>query len=226
MTEKRRFSSRDQRDPWARSWVRIWCGICLRCLPSRPPSRRQDPLADLRQESRRTGYPPCLPSSSEAVVGRQGIPVLPSPGRGKGSKTAVVRRFRYRDRNPAKEGSRAGGRVGENWLFSDCFGTFNAAFFQWVFHVEQQWIDAYQGNTSESPLLYDLSSGQWMFPSFTSAAAYPSLYDFPKEKAHYNLRATGPRIFVDPISGATVTIETDWNCVRLEIGFLFSPRWR
>ena len=99
---------------------------------------------------------------------------------------------------PAFEGS---SDLGEDWWFSDWFGSFNIAFASggWIFHAQHGWMFVFANSTPESLFFFDLASGGWFW---TNAVSYPSLFNFGRNSwAFYFEGTSGPREFADLVSG-------------------------
>ena len=91
--------------------------------------------------------------------------------------------------------------LGDDWWFSDWFGSFNIAFAGdgWLFHAQHGWMFLFADSTPDSVFLFDLASAGWFF---TSSGTYPNLFSFGRNAwVFYFQDTTSPRQFVDLQSG-------------------------
>ena len=91
--------------------------------------------------------------------------------------------------------------LGEDWWFSDWFGSFNIAFASggWLFHAQHGWMFVFAGSTPESLYFFDLASDGWFW---TNTVSYPSLFSFGRNSwAFYFEGSSSPREFTDLVSG-------------------------
>ncbi len=94
--------------------------------------------------------------------------------------------------------------LGEGWWFSDWFGSFNTAFFPWIFHAEHAWMYIWEDSSPSEMYVYDQISDQWLY---TAAETYPNLYSFVRNSWVFYFEGTsGPREFVDLQSNDFFTI--------------------
>ena len=94
--------------------------------------------------------------------------------------------------------------LGEGWWFSDWFGSFNTAFFPWIFHAEHAWMYIWEDSSSSEMYVYDQGSDQW---HYTAAETYPNLYSFVRNSWVFYFEGTsGPREFVELETGEFFTI--------------------
>ena len=94
--------------------------------------------------------------------------------------------------------------LGEGWVRSDWFGSFNTGFFPWIFHAEHAWMYIWEGSSPGEMYVYDQISDQWLY---TAAETYPNLYSFVRNSWVFYFEGTsGPREFVDLQSNEFFTI--------------------
>ncbi len=85
--------------------------------------------------------------------------------------------------------------LGEGWQSTDWFGSFNTAFFPWIFHAEHNWMYIGEDSDADAMYLYDQVSDQWLY---TAAETYPNLYSFGRNSWIFYFEGTsGPREFFD-----------------------------
>ncbi len=97
--------------------------------------------------------------------------------------------------------------LGQDWWFSDWFGSFNIEFAAdgWIFHAQHGWTFLFNGGTPEDIFLFDLSTGAWFW---TAASQYPNLFSFSRGAWIFYFEDTqGPRRFVDLQSGEFFDLE-------------------
>ena len=94
--------------------------------------------------------------------------------------------------------------LGEGWQSTDWSGSFNTAFFPWIFHAEHNWMYIGEDSDADAMYLYDQVSHQWLY---TAAETYPNLYSFTRNSWVFYVEGTsGPREFVDLRTGEFFTI--------------------
>ena len=94
--------------------------------------------------------------------------------------------------------------LGQSWCDSDWFGTFNAAFFPWIYHLSHSWMFVWEPSSPAETFLFELGSSRWYF---TTHENYPSLFDHDRNSwVFYFTDTAKPREFVDLITGEFYTL--------------------
>ncbi len=101
---------------------------------------------------------------------------------------------------PASTDDVFGGQsLDDDWFFSSWYGTYNTAFWPWVFHLEHGFQFVFETGVDGDVFLFDGNSGGWWF---TSASQYPNSYIFARNAwVFYFSDTASPRNFVDLNSG-------------------------
>ena len=98
-----------------------------------------------------------------------------------------------------------GEALGDGWFSSSWYGTYNAAFWPWVNHLQHNFQFVFETDAGGEVFLFDSGSGSWWY---TSASIYPSVYMFDRNSwAFYFVDTANPRNFADLASGEFFNVD-------------------
>ena len=94
--------------------------------------------------------------------------------------------------------------LGEDWFRSAWFGTYNKAFFPWIFHLQHDWLFLFESGNREEVLLFDSGTGDWWW---TTRTHYTSFYSFGRDSwIYYFIDSNNPREFFDLVTGELYSV--------------------
>ena len=93
-----------------------------------------------------------------------------------------------------------GASLGNEWYFSDWYGTFNVSLSPWIFHNQHEFQFAVEGSNAGEMFIYDHASSDWWW---TSTSSYPNFYSLNRSSWNFHFMDTvSPRQFVDLETGS------------------------
>ena len=95
--------------------------------------------------------------------------------------------------------------LGEDWFQSAWFGTYNKAFYPWIFHLQHDWLFLFESGNREEVLLFDSGTGDWWW---TTRTHYTSFYSFGRDSwIYYFIDTVNPREFFDLMTGELYSVD-------------------